>query len=74
MFITDIDDFLGKKKSVNYKDHIANMLKAFQNLGCNMSIKVHFLFSHLDRFPDNLGNVSAKQGERFLQDMKVMEE
>lgn len=74
MFITDIDDFLGKKKSINYKDHIANMLKAFQNLGCNMSIKVHFLFSHLDRFPDNLGNVSAKQGERFLQDMKVMEE
>ena len=74
MFITDIDDFLGKKKSVNYKDHIANMLKAFQNLGCNMSIKVHFLFSHLDRFPDNFGNVSAKQGERFLQDMKVMEE
>ena len=74
MFITDIDDFLGKKKSVNYKDHIANMLKAFQNLGCNMSIKVHFLFSHLDRFPDNLGNVSAKQGERFLQDMKVIEE
>ena len=39
-----------------------------------MSIKVHFLHSHLDRFPHNLGDLSEKQGERFHQDMKVMEE
>ena len=39
-----------------------------------MSIKVHFLHSHLDRFPDNLGCYSEEQGERFHQDIKVMEE
>ena len=39
-----------------------------------MSIKVHFLFSHLDEFPENLGTVSDEQGERFHQDIKVMEE
>ena len=39
-----------------------------------MSIKVHFLFNHLENFPDNLGDVSDEQGERFHQDMKVMEE
>ena len=38
-----------------------------------MSIKVHFLFSHLERFPDNLGDYSEEQGERFHQDIKTME-
>ena len=74
MFITVISNFLYKKKSVNYKDHIANILKAFQKLFCNMILKVHFLFSQLDRFPDNLCDVSDEQGERFHQDIKVMEE
>ena len=39
-----------------------------------MSIKIHFLHSHLDKFPSNLGAVSDEQGERFHQDIKVMEE
>ena len=39
-----------------------------------MSIKVHFLFSQLDRFTDDLGDVSDEQGERFHQDIKVTEE
>ncbi|UYV73884.1 hypothetical protein LAZ67_11001261 [Cordylochernes scorpioides] len=30
-------------------------------------------FSHLDKFPDNLGAYSDEQGERFHQDMDVME-
>lgn len=63
MFITVVYNFLGKKKLVNYKDHVTNLLKAFQKLACNMSIKVHFLFSHLNRFPDNPGDISEEQGE-----------
>lgn len=39
-----------------------------------MSIKLHYLRNHLDKFPDNLGNYSEEQGERFHQDLKVMEE
>lgn len=38
-----------------------------------MSLKIHFLNSHLDFFPDNLGDFSEEQGERFHQDIKVME-
>ncbi|GBL81342.1 hypothetical protein AVEN_143651-1 [Araneus ventricosus] len=38
-----------------------------------MSLKVHFLDSHLDCFPENLGAVSEEQGERFHQDIKEME-
>ena len=38
-----------------------------------MSIKVHYFKSHLDSFSENLGSVSDEQGERFHQDIKVME-
>ena len=66
--------FLGNRKAKNYKDIVQKVLDNFQALGINMSIKVHFLHSHLDRFPENLGDVSDEQGERFHQDIKVMEE
>jgi hypothetical protein len=49
------------------------MLGKFIELGCNMSLKVHFLDSHLDYFPTNFGAVSEEQGERFHQDIKEME-
>ena len=39
-----------------------------------MSIKLHYLDSHLDTFPDNLGDVSEEQGEKFHQDIKIMED
>ena len=39
-----------------------------------MTIKVHFLQSHSDRFPGNLGDVGDKRRERFHQDIKVMKE
>ena len=38
-----------------------------------MSVKLHFLHSHLEHFLDNLGDYSEEQGERFHQDLKVME-
>lgn len=38
-----------------------------------MSLKIHFLHSHLDFFPDNLGDVSDEHGERFHQEMKTIE-
>ena len=36
-----------------------------------MSIKVHFLHSRLDRFPENLGDVNDEQGERLPQGIKL---
>ena len=64
----------GNNKADNYEELVQNMLKSFRNLGTNMSIKVHFLHSHLIRFAYNLGHFSEEQGERFHQDLKVMEE
>ncbi|KAF2351930.1 hypothetical protein FHG87_017314, partial [Trinorchestia longiramus] len=44
------------------------------DLRCRMSIKIHFLHSHLHNFKENLGDVSEEQGEHFHQDIKTMEE
>ncbi len=68
-----VKDFLGNTRAKNYTEIVKNLLDSYQKLGCNMSIKVHFLHSHLDMFPENLGAVSDEQGERFHQDLKVME-
>ena len=38
-----------------------------------MSLKVHFLHSHLPFFHENLGAVSDEHGERFHQDIAVIE-
>ena len=64
----------GNNKADNYEELVQNMLTSFRNLGTNMSIKVHFLHSHLNRFEYNLQYFSEEQGERFHQDLKVMEE
>jgi hypothetical protein len=40
---------------------------AILRLGCNLSIKLHFLHSHLANFPNNLGTVSDE-----YQDCRVM--
>ena len=66
-------NFLGNNKSANYKSIVEELMSAMKDLGCNMSIKVHYLHSHLDWFPENLGDVTEEQGERFSQDIKVVE-
>jgi len=38
-----------------------------------MSLKLHFLDSHLDFFPENCGAVSDEHGKRFHQDISSME-
>ncbi|GFV38088.1 uncharacterized protein TNCV_4203981 [Trichonephila clavipes] len=64
----------GKKRSDDHVELVESMLSNLRELGCNMSIKIHFLHSHLDLFPQNLGDFSEGQGERFHQDLRTMEE
>jgi len=49
------------------------MVDSYEHLGYNRSLKMHFIFSHLDFFPLNCGNVSDEHGERFRHDTSVME-
>ena len=67
-------NFLGNKKAGNHEDLVGNVLSAFHDLGCKMRIKVHFLFTHLNKFPDNLGAVSDRQGKRFHPYLMAVEE
>lgn len=73
-FSNVVQNFLGNKKADNYEEIVEELLLSLQELGCRMSIKVHYLHSHFEEFPENLGDVSKEQGERFHQDIKVMEE
>ena len=41
-FTSAAKDFLGNKKADNYKELVAELLLSFQDLKCNMSIKVYY--------------------------------
>ena len=73
-FVKVVKNFFGNKKVSNYKQLVANLLSSFEDIGAKISIKVHFLHSNLDRFPENLGALTDEQGERFHQEVKEMEE
>jgi len=66
-------DFLGNHKAANYQDVVQELLTSYKAMGCNESLKIHFRESHLDLFPENLGEVSDEHGERFHQDVMAME-
>jgi hypothetical protein len=73
LFKEVIVKFLGNFKDPQYKQIAETMLEKLQALGCNMSFKLHFLYCHLDYFPQNLGALREEHGERFHQDIKEME-
>ena len=45
---------LSNYKAENYTELVDNMLSKLNDLGCNMSIEVHYLHNH---FPENLGDL-----------------
>ena len=67
-------EFLGNERSQSYEELVSKLMQNFQALGARMSTKMHFLNSHLDYFPQNCGDYSEEQGERFHQDIRMMEE
>lgn len=68
-----VTGFLGNNKSKNYENLISKLLTSYHNMGCRMSLKIHLLDAHLYFFPENLGDVSDEQGERFHQDIARIE-
>ena len=64
-----VENFLGNFKSDNHKKIVKNILQKFQEQNCLMRIKLHFLHSHLEHFPENRGDYSEEQEERFHQDI-----
>ena len=65
--------FLSNTRVPDYQACIEKLLNSYEDMGCRMSFKIHFLHSHLNFFPPNLGAVSDEHGERFQQDITKME-
>jgi hypothetical protein len=40
-----VKGFLGNRRAQNYEELVNNLLHSYQKLGCNMSLKIHFLHS-----------------------------
>jgi len=57
-------DLLGNHKAAKYQDVVQDLLTLYKAMGCNVSMKIHFLESRLEFFfPENLGEVSDEHGE-----------
>jgi len=52
---------------------VAGLVHYYKALRCKVSLKVHFLQSHIDFFLENFGAVSDEHGVRFHQDISSME-
>ena len=70
----DLLQFFGKFQVKFASRRCFELLAAYKEMGCRMSLKMLFRHSHLEFFPENLGAVSDEQGERFHQDIQAMEE
>jgi len=68
-FAAVVNGFLGNNKVENYVELVETLVKNYGKMGCKMSLKVHILDSHLDKFKENMGAYSEEQGERFHQDI-----
>ena len=64
-FKSDCSGFLGNTRVPDYQTCIEKLLKSYEDMGCRMSLKIHFLHSHLNFFPPNLGALSDEHGGRF---------
>ena len=60
-------------KNTVYRVIVSTLVKNYENLDCNISLKVYFLDSYMDFFHERPSDVSDEHGERFHQDMAVIE-
>jgi hypothetical protein len=65
--------FLGKNKCEHCEEIVESLSQHYEVLRCGMSVKLHYMLSHLEFFRPNLGDVSEEQGERFHQDIEASE-
>ncbi|KAI6661755.1 hypothetical protein LOD99_9889 [Oopsacas minuta] len=58
-----VNGFLGNNKDPTYEEIVNTLITSHQKMGYRMSLKLHFLCSHLDFFQENLG-ISARNMAR----------
>ena len=65
-----VKNCFGNKKASNYKELVANLLSSFEDIGAKMSIKVHFMHSHIDRFPENLVHLVTNKEKDSIKTLR----
>ena len=73
-YVNSFGKFFGNRKSKICEEFVQDMLAKFKMLGADMRIKLHYLYNHLDKFPNNPGDFNEDKDEIFYQDMKLIEE
>jgi hypothetical protein len=68
--MSPLQNAIARKIAPDFSNGILTLPNAHKEMGRCLSLKVHFLRSHLDLLPENLGEVSEQQSERFHQDIK----
>jgi hypothetical protein len=58
--------------AANYHDIVSDLLKSCKTIVHNMYLVIHFLNSHFEFFPENLGTISEKNEEQFHQNISNM--
>ena len=54
--------FIRHVKAVNFRKHVEDLITSYEKLGCNVSLKMHFLHSLLVSFPVDCGAVGDEHG------------
>ena len=62
-----IKNVLGNSRASNWKEIVQNTICSFKPLEVRMSLKVHFLHCHADKFAEQTPLESDEHGERFHQ-------
>ena len=71
-FTAVVENFLRNFKALKYDNLLKQLLNSYEKVGCNMSVKIHFLHSHVNNFSENLEAWWKSKEESFHQDMKTM--
>ena len=65
--------FLGNNRTENHQELDETMKKDLKHMGFMMSLKVHRLHAHLEKFKNKMGPFSEEQEERFHKDIMDFE-
>ena len=63
----DLLEFFGKFQVIFITRRCCRVAWGINEMGCCMSLKMHFLHLHLEFFPKNLGAVSDEQVSDFTK-------
>ena len=66
-----IQNFLANRKASNDRRLLDELIQNYRELSAKISIKMHFLLSHLENFPENCGEVSYEQDKNSIKTSKL---